>query len=238
MSKDTITIALNGEITLQRFSSAISSLLALIQALSRELIGGDSVRWLVHSLEVSSAIATARGESDVMEEVEKVVNAYGDVGISLECGRRPQYSEKVVRITEDIRDLLDDGVTSIRFETPDTDAIISKDIPTILPERLIKSYGAIEGRIQTISNRKGLRFTLYDALNDRAVSCYLKEGQEDLILANWGKRAFVQGEISRETISGRPVAIRNITVIKTIQKYKLVLILEQEELYLYLEMPI
>ena len=41
------------------------------------------------------------------------------------------------------------------------------------------TYGAIEGRVQSLSQRKGLRFTLYYQEFDRAVSCYLSEGQEE-----------------------------------------------------------
>jgi len=110
---------------------------------------------------------------------------------------------------------LDDGVTSIRFETPDKDSFITRNIPSMPSERLVKSYGAIEGRIQTLTNRKGVRFTLFDTLHDKAVSCYLKEGQEELIREAWGKHAIIQGEITRESRSGRPVAIRDISIIKT-----------------------
>ncbi len=215
MAKDTVTIALDGEVTLQRFSSAISNLVALINALSKEIISGGSIKWIVQSLEVSSAVATARGESDVLEQVEAIVDAYGDIGASLESGQRPNYSEKVTKITDDIVNLLEDGISAIRFETPDRDTVRTKHMPSITSAYLVKSHGAIEGRIQTLTNRKGLRFTLYDTLHDKAVSCYLKEGQEDLIRAVWGKRAIIQGEISRESASGRPVAIRNIDLVKT-----------------------
>jgi hypothetical protein len=81
-----------------------------------------------------------------------------------------------------------------------------------------KSLGAIEGRIQTLSNRKGLRFVVFDILNDRAVSCYLSEGQEDRMREIWGKRAIVEGEISREKETGRPLAIRHITDIKVLEE--------------------
>jgi len=78
------------------------------------------------------------------------------------------------------------------------------------------AYGAVEGRVQTVTSRRGLRFTLYDSLYDHAVSCYLGEKQEELMRGVWGRRAVVEGWISRDPISGRPVAIRrifNVTVL-------------------------
>jgi hypothetical protein len=216
MPKDTVTIALNGEVTIQRFSNAIIYLVDLIQVLSKEMNPKSPIKWVVQSLEVSSAIATARGDG-ILDEVEQIVNAYIDVGETLESGRRPK-SEKVANVADGYTNLFDEGITSIRFETADRDAVLTRNIPSITPERLIKSYGAIEGQIQTLTNRKGLRFTLYDALHDKAVSCYLNEGREEMIREAWGKRAFIQGEITREAISKRPVSVRNITLIKIISE--------------------
>jgi hypothetical protein len=71
-------------------------------------------------------------------------------------------------------------------------------------------YGAIEGRIQTLTNRGSLRFTLYDTHNDKAVSCYVAEGQEDLLRDVWGRRALVEGRIRRDSQTGRPLTIRDV----------------------------
>ena len=78
----------------------------------------------------------------------------------------------------------------------------------------IAAYGAVEGRIQTLTTRRGLRFTLYDSLHDRAVSCHLREGQQETMRGLWDRCAVVQGRVSRDAITGRPIAIRNITKIE------------------------
>ncbi|MBI2864015.1 MAG: hypothetical protein HYX94_05585 [Chloroflexi bacterium] len=66
----------------------------------------------------------------------------------------------------------------------------------------MKSYGAIEGRVQTITNRGGLRFDLCDTLHNNAVACYVEEGKEALLREIWGKSVVVEGEISRDRCSG------------------------------------
>jgi hypothetical protein len=75
----------------------------------------------------------------------------------------------------------------------------------------IVAYGAIEGVVQTLTNRRELRFTLYDSLQDRAVVCHLHEGQEDLMRNAWGKRVIVQGFVTRDGLNGRPLQISRIT---------------------------
>jgi hypothetical protein len=78
------------------------------------------------------------------------------------------------------------------------------------------AFGAIEGTVQTLTSRHGLRFTIYDSLNDRAVSCYLEPGHEDIMREVWGKRAIIQGWITRDLIDGHPLAVRHITDVTPI----------------------
>jgi len=217
MVKDTITLALNGEVDLHRFATAVSNLETLVQGLSKEK-GAENIRWVIYDLQTSSATATVRGESDILEEVERVVNAYEDVGQSLQAGERPNYSDPVVKAANAITAVLGDKVTSIRFETSEREFTVASRPEMAIASAIMKSFGAIEGRIQTLSNRKGLRFVLFDTLHDRAISCYLSEGQEERMRELWGKRAIVEGEISREKNTGRPLAIRHIADIKALEE--------------------
>lgn len=220
MAKDTITLALNGEVTMAHFASAMSDLRALVQALSEELGVAEQVEWLVYDLQVGSANTTLRGEADVLKQVERVVEAYTEVGEALQSRQRPPFSDRVVRAAYGITDILDDRVTSVRFETADKDVTIVERLGVTVAPATVRSYGAIEGIVQTLTNRKGLRFNLYDTLHDRAVSCYVQEGKEDLMREIWGKRASVEGEVSRESVSGRPVAVRGIMAIRMLPEMK------------------
>lgn len=217
MGKDTITLTLNGEIDLHHFATAVSNLEVLVQGLSKEK-GAENIRWVIYDLQASSAMATVRGESDILEEVERVVNAYEDVGQSLQAGERPDYSETVVKAANAITAVLGNKVTSVRFETPDREFTVASRPEIAIESVVMKSFGAIEGRVQTLTNRKGLRFVLFDTLHDRAISCYLSEGQEERMRELWGKRAIVEGEVSREKDTGRAVAIRHIADIKALEE--------------------
>jgi hypothetical protein len=47
-------------------------------------------------------------------------------------------------------------------------------------------------------------------LHDRAVSCYLLENQER---EAWGKRAIVEGLVTRDADTGRPTTIRGVSKV-------------------------
>jgi len=215
MAKDTITLALGGEVDLHRFADAVYNLEVLVKALSKAE-GAEQIRWVIADLQVSSAMATTRGESSILEEVERVVNAYESIGECYQEGRRPiGYPPTVVKAADAIVSVIGDKVSSVRFETPDKEFTVASR-RDLVGSVIVKSLGAVEGRIQTLSNRKGLRFVIFDTLNDRAVSCYLSEGEEEQMREMWGKRAIVEGEISREKETGRALAVRHITDIKVL----------------------
>ncbi|MEO8053253.1 MAG: hypothetical protein ABI833_22865 [Acidobacteriota bacterium] len=75
------------------------------------------------------------------------------------------------------------------------------------------SLGGIQGRVQALSNRGGLRFTVYDLLYDKAIGCYIAEGKEELLRNIWGRLAVIEGMITRDPINGRPLSIRQVSDI-------------------------
>jgi hypothetical protein len=58
-----------------------------------------------------------------------------------------------------------------------------------------------------------LRFTLFDLFYDKAVSCYFAEGKQELIRDMWGQLAVVEGIISRDPVTGRPLSIRQVNTV-------------------------
>ena len=76
------------------------------------------------------------------------------------------------------------------------------------------AYGAIEGVVQALSMRRGLRFTLYDTIFDKAVSCYLKEGRESIMRDAWGRRAIVEGTVARDSDTVRAVTVRQVSGVE------------------------
>jgi hypothetical protein len=215
-ASETLTVALEGpDISLSSFAAAVSALDGLLKDLSAEVAPNSQLAWEVDDLQVSSAIATIRGRtiSGDQDAVARVSQAYETIGGALARGAPIPYSEGIRRRVGALTNVLNDHVSALRLETANQDYIITREgQPQPAGERRpLVTLGAIEGRIQTLSNRRSLRFTLYDTMEDRAVACYLKQGEEYRVQMLWGRRAIVEGEIRRDPLSGRPIAIRQIT---------------------------
>jgi hypothetical protein len=215
---DTVTLALDGTISLSEFSAAVSRFDALVAALAADA-KVEGVVWRIDGLDYSSAITTARGVPEngtKPEEIARVVRAYLEVGQALEKGDTIPFSANVRKEAQGITAILGgSAVEAIRFETAESEAIIRKPAAAIPdPEVSVEreqSYGAVTGRVQTLTNRNSLRFILYDHIHDRAVSCYLVEGRESMMRQMWDRIATVEGWISRDPKTGRPLTVRRVS---------------------------
>jgi len=227
MAKDTLTLALNGDVSLGDFSKAVQGFFNLVNGLRSDIAKDASIEWFIEDLEAGSAIATVKGigqdESDV-RAIEQVVDAYLDVGQAIQKERPLNYSRPVQAAAKELSSIINGRVKSVRFETIETDveifaspAVLEKIHIVKLPER---SFGAVRGRVQSMTNRGQLRFTLYDLIDDGAISCYLSSGSEDIMREAWGKMAMVEGFVRRDPESGHATTVRGVKEIRIIQEGK------------------
>jgi hypothetical protein len=224
MTRDTLTLALNGDISLADFSKAIQQFFNLLCALHDDVAKESSIEWLVENLEAGSAIATIRGigqeESDE-QAIEHVIEAYLDVGYSIQRETTPNYSKPVQTAAKKLTSLINGRIKSVRFETPERDVEIFSS-PQMESIPIAKwpdgSLGAVRGRVQSMSNRGQLRFTLYDLVDDRAISCYLLPGSETIMRQAWGKVAMVEGYVRRDPVSGYPTTVRGVKEIRIVHE--------------------
>jgi hypothetical protein len=219
MALETVTFALEGDVSLEQFSSGVQHFAGLMKALSNDADAAN-LRWAVVGLEVSSAIATVeavRENGYRVDQVEQVVRSYLEVGEALAAGETIPFPPPVQKEARALAGILQMGVRSIRFETAEADAIIEEAPARPPTSEASADYGAVTGRVQSLSSRAGLRFTLFDLLHDRAVSCYLAEGNEDLMRGVWDMVATVEGLVSRDRVTGRPIAVRQITDVSVVR---------------------
>ncbi len=70
-----------------------------------------------------------------------------------------------------------------------------------------QSYGSVEGKLQTITERGGFRFVVYDSLYDHRVDCFIDEELMNRAVASFGKRVRVSGLVQYDHF-GDPVSIK------------------------------
>lgn len=221
---DTVTLALQGTVSLSDFSVAVARFNGLIAALAAES-HVENVEWQIDALEYSSAITTARGVplngSSDTASIERVAHAYLEVGEALEQGQTVPFPQPVQKEARGLAELLSDSdeIEAVRFETAEADVIIRVPAPDQGPKLMVveakaePSYGSVTGRVQTLSSRNALRFVVYDHIYDRAVSCYLVKGREAMMRQMWDRVATVEGWVTRDPRTGRPLTIRKVSSV-------------------------
>lgn len=226
MAGDTVTLALQGDdVSLEHFADAVGRFSRLIAALSKQA-NAPHIRWEIEDLEVGSTTTTARAAAlngHQPEQVDRVVSAYLEVGRALQHHQTIPYPPPVKVEALGLAGLLEFGVQAVRFETAEADAIVrepatQQKLPPTVIEEARPTYGAVTGRVQTLSSRSRLRFTLYDRLYDKPVSCYLAEGSESQMRNAWDRVATVEGLVSRDPPTGRPLAVRQIRNIELLEE--------------------
>lgn len=219
-----VTLALGGTVSLAAFAKAVQSFQELLGGLTSDVSPDAHIDWVLAGLDFGSAVTTAQAVPlDEQSErfVPQVVGAYLETAEAVAYGQPTVRSSRILRLVSDITGLIDGNIDEVRFETAEREAVVSSAIPSPYPlpaNKPAKALGSIRGRVQTLHARGGLRFTLYDAVNDKAVSCYLATGQEDMMRDIWGHLAEVEGMVSRDPASDRPIAVRQVSSIVVIDE--------------------
>ena len=112
--------------------------------------------------------------------------------------------------------MLDGKITSIQFEAGNEVATVTAGVSSEQAAGLLGAFGSVEGRIETLTHRNWLGFTLYDFLNDRAIRCHLAPDQTDVVRNAWDRRAIVRGWVRRDPLSGRAVTINPVHSIEIV----------------------
>lgn len=222
-ANDLVTLSLEGEVPLSKYADALGKFNVLIQSLSSDVAPNTRISWMISHLAASSAITQARGVPDSEEafpSVERTAAAYVDVGRSISRGVTTPYSQKSERAGYDLAALVDGDIRTMRFENVLEDAVVQIGEKGKLAEaKTVLTAGAVEGRVETLSSRGGLRFMLYDLHNDKAVSCYLAEGQEEAMRDAWGQTVIAEGMVNRDAETGRPLTVRQVRSIQILPEY-------------------
>jgi hypothetical protein len=220
MTEDTLTLVVDGDVTLSDFATTMDRFTKFISDLSTELAGDAAIEWFIQNLDAGSAIATVRAVSEDSAAVERVIVAYGVIGQAAESGSTIPYSVQVQDRVRELASIIDGRITSLSFETAAVQATITSGQLGDTPRRTKYSYGMLKGVVETLSSRRGFHFLIYDEVFDRKITCYVKDDQKETMRDAWGKRVAVSGRIAREPKRGLPIAIRDITSIRILPAAK------------------
>lgn len=219
MPNNTLTFEIGGQIQLKDLDTGIRLFTRLINTLTPR----DGVVWIVHDLQPGSAEVTLKCEAAeavaerVMRDCESIgkhmsngTSDYEPVLFAIDKRGAMEAAKKIREFaaSESI-EYVGIQMESMYFTIRPIDA------PPPRSASRATDIGVITGRVQTLSNRGGLKFTLYDDTHDKAVTCFLRSGQEGIMREAWGRRAKVTGAIKRDTV-GKPTVINEIADVELI----------------------
>lgn len=221
-----VTLALGGQVSVAAFAKAVQSFGDLLVGLTAEVSPDARIDWVLAGLDFGSAVTTAHAlplDEPSEQFIPQIVTAYLDAAEAVAYDQPTVRSPRVLALVRDITGLIDGGLDEVRFETAEREAVISEPRSDSSPHSMpatkpAKALGSVRGRVQTLHARGGLRFTLYDEVNDKAVSCYLATGQDEMMRGIWGHLAEVEGVVTRDPVSDRPLSVRQVSSIVVIDE--------------------
>lgn len=206
----TVTLTLGGDVPLGSFAETLERLNMLLEALS-EQVGAGEVRWVIDDLAVGSATATVRGVGEDTEGVRRATAAFAVVGEALQQSAPIPYGPRVVRAAQDLTRAIDEQTPFIILATGQGEAYLTERAAGQSggPDRMV-ALGSLTGVIQTLSRTRGFKFVVHDESSGRNVECRFREDQSEDMRAIWGKRARVQGLVTRDARTGVPLFVSEV----------------------------
>lgn len=221
MPDRSFSLSIKGDLSLPVLASALADFSNLVVAISQDAAPESDVSWFVDDLEAGSLDIAALAKSSDSRALDRIDAEYLSVGRSIQTANGHLYSESVSEAKDSLAELISDSAEAMRFETPTGRVTIGDsshwpdEAPDLPPT---ESKGSVEGTVRSVTSRGGLRFTIYDSLNDSAVRCHLTKGEEEVMREVWQRRAVVDGLVKRDGANGRPLSIRNITSASVVKE--------------------
>lgn len=219
VTENTVTLRLGGLVSVDEFAERAELWARMLAALAQEESRESQIRWQIADLSYSSAILTAEPQTEdpvVRERLPRLVDHYLAVAREVQSGH-DDPNRPLLRL---VHNLIEKATpeADITFETPEDEVTFEGAMRPLdmKPTDHTATLGTVRGRVETLSQHRGLRFTIYDLLTDRAVSCYIEPGHEEQLRDAWGRLADVTGMVKRDSRSSRPVSIRRVSRVEVI----------------------
>ena len=117
---------------------------------------------------------------------------------------------KAVKTLGSIQDLRGKDITAVKIRSMSEKASVTPQM-VVAADALItgqrQSYGSVEGKLQTITERGGFRFVVYDSLYDHRVDCFIDEELTEKAVASFRHRVRVSGLVQYDR-AGDPVSVK------------------------------
>lgn len=214
------------DVSVEEFTEAAQALVGVVQEVAREMSGdAAALRWVIKELRTGSAFLEA--EPDVVDDaltsvvVERITRTAGEGLLHLEdgSGRPAHFSDAALRQAKRLASILasgEVGTSTVRIGqisvTPTQR--LSASVDELIVGKL-KSIGAVEGVLVTVSKRDGYRFYVEDRVRGRRVECHFQDDLLRTVLAAFDQRVIVRGVVwSRKDGDPQRIDVNSFEVVE------------------------
>jgi len=200
-----LTLEFGGEVDPVEFERLVAAFFDVIQGVE---VPGNAVHWTVQVKKGSQLVGVRPVEGPAAAVVFARAVAEGVVALETRTEKPPGFSDKALRGIRTIAKA-SDGPSAPRIWADFVARPLSLHIAANINELLegnIVEYGAVAGKLETLSERNGFRFVVYDELWDHPVNCLFQEDVMTRVMHAFGKRVEVYGEV-RYRKDGRATAV-------------------------------
>jgi len=218
--RDELTLKLDGQlITPEAFKKAAQAFADLIIQITDDVAqDGAKPLWNI-SVRSGSSVFVARPVPDAATKVKAkaTIRALRAGFTRLDKGHVdvPHFTFQALSAARDLSSLRAKvgtvGITTIEFSNGVGKPVsVTAKIADVIKKSVSgnhHAYGSIEGKLQTISDRGGFQFVVFDALSDKGVNCFVPQERFPQAHNAFGKRVRVEGEINYDQ-EGKPLSIK------------------------------
>ncbi len=221
----TLTVQFDGhDLSTGALIAALSRFDAVLHNAAKTVLKGTGApsEWKVHALSYNSPLRLeAEPKLEPRFETRRTVIVERVRGLISGRQRNPSPAEK--KAVDSLRAVLNGKITGVVVSTRSGDATLRPLPPKVAEEKQQVDnasfmerpvLGTVSGRAYVVNIRKDLLFELDDPKSGNVVLCYLEPQQRAWLDGLLGQMVEVDGLISRDAVSGKPIAVRSITRIE------------------------
>ena len=217
--KGSLTLTLEGDaIPLEKFKQAVNSFLELVESVSHEAIGkkGDKIKWNV-SVKPGSAIVNATPEytattaGAIRDVFDAIPNGIGSLSRGIATAPRLFNASAIrsVKRLATVHELGGNGLSAIKISGNRMKKTVTHKVAVTVNQIIgtsYEAYGSIEGKLQALWDREGFKFSVFDALLDRRIECYVNDDLIEPAIDGFRKRVRVSGLVQYNR-GGLPISV-------------------------------
>jgi len=211
-----LILELKGEsITIEKFRKGVDAFFGVVESITESIYHEKKIHWLVQVKAGSNLVCVKAAPQTPFKVVENIKQAIKQ-GIETLEDKAEQPKDfsldaiKKLQVLAQLESVKEEDDTRVQVWVGQIPLRITHNtvahIADIIREEA-NDYGSVQGRLQTISERGGFYFVIYEPIWDKSIRCKMSQELITEALNYFGKRVEVIGLIKYRK-DGSPISIK------------------------------